>query len=83
MSEPNIVARIEKNKLEEVVVALDEFRGTSLLDIRVWADFDGEGERRPTKKGIAVKVEKLPEIIAVLEKAREAAERHGLLRHEG
>jgi hypothetical protein len=80
MNEPQIIATVEKNTLEEVRVALDEFHGIDLIDIRVFADFTGtHAEKRPTKKGISLKVAKLPELIEALEKARAEAERRGLL----
>ena len=84
MTETLIVARIEKNRLEEVVIALETFRGVDLIDIRVHADFSGaDPERRPTKKGVALKVEKLPQLIAALQNAEVEARRRGLLNSEG
>ena len=51
MSSPQIVARFAKNTMEDVVVALDQFRNVDLVDVRVYASFDSPGgERRPTKK---------------------------------
>jgi hypothetical protein len=84
MSEPHIIARIEKNRLEEVVIAVDHFRGVDLIDIRIHADFSGaDKERRPTKKGIALKIEKLPDLIAALNAAADEARRRGLLKDTG
>lgn len=71
MSELHVVATIEKNRLEEVRVALTEFNGHLLVDIRTFADIDGE--RRATKKGVSLNRAKLPELIAALK----AAERGG------
>ena len=41
--------------------------------------FDDSEDFRPTKKGAAVKVEKLPEFISALEGACAEAQRRGLL----
>ena len=76
MSEATVVAIIRKNSLEEVRVSISEFRGHKLVDVRVFADFDGSGgEPRPTKKGVALKVELLPDLIAALRAAQEASSR--------
>lgn len=73
------IAMIEKNSLEDVRVTLDEYSGHRLIDVRNYADFKtGNVEARgPTKKGISLKVDKLPELIAALESAREEAQRRG------
>jgi hypothetical protein len=76
MSDPVVVGSVRKNSLEEVRVSISEFRGHNLVDVRVFADFDGRGgEPRPTKKGIALKVELLPDLIAALQAAQEAGAR--------
>jgi Transcriptional Coactivator p15 (PC4) len=83
MTDSLIIATHEKNTLEEVRVALDEFHGVDLVDIRVFADFTGtHAEKRATKKGISLKVGKLPKLILALEKARAEAEQRGLLTAE-
>lgn len=75
------VAVVPKNSLEEVRLTFSEFHGHNLFDVRIFADFDGtNGERRATKKGISLKVEKLPELIEGLHALREEAVRRGLLR---
>ena len=73
------IAVIEKNSSEEVHVDLSEYRGHDLVSIRVWANYDGEKPKRPTKKGVTVKVEKLPELIAALQEAEKQARAAGLL----
>lgn len=68
-----LVSSIRKNATEEIRVALTEYNGYQLVNIRVFFDA-GEGEMRPGKAGIAFRVEKLPEfadaISAALERAR-------------
>jgi hypothetical protein len=52
---------LRKNAREEVRVSVDEFKGMQLLNIRVW--FAGEdGEMRPGKQGVAVRVELAPDL---------------------
>ena len=67
--DPSIIATISKNSQEEIRVSLSEFKGHRLVDVRTYADFDGQGERRATKKGISLKLEKLPDLIQALEAA--------------
>jgi len=74
----DLIGAVPKNAAEEVRIALSEFRGASLIDLRIFADL-GDGERRPTKKGLALRIDRLPELIAALERARTEAERRGLI----
>jgi hypothetical protein len=72
------VATIGKNSLEEIRVTFSEYMGSHLLDVRTFSAFAGE-EKRATKKGICLKVEKLPELITALQTAQAEASRLGLL----
>jgi len=74
------IAIVEKNSREDVRIAIDEFRGTQIVDVRVFANFNGDAEERsPTKKGVSLKVERLPALIEALGQAKEEAVRRGLL----
>lgn len=73
-----MIARINKNAGETVVISLSEFQGKELIDIRIWlrpADprEEGEGENRltPTKKGVCMNVYSIPRLIEGLKKAEE------------
>jgi transcriptional coactivator p15 (PC4) len=80
MSTATVIATIPKNSREWVRVALDEYRGVNLIDIRVLVELNPEtGLPIPTKKGVSLKVEKLPELIAALNDALVEAQRQGLL----
>ena len=78
-SDPNI-ATIEKNRSEELRVALKEFKGRRYLDIRTFIEpYADEGQGRvPTKKGVTLGLAKLPELIAALQQAEEEARAAGL-----
>lgn len=58
---------IEKNATEEIRVYLNEYRGHTYVDIRVFVNYSGRFA--PTKKGITVKPELLPELLAALDQA--------------
>lgn len=45
-----LITKMEKNSQEEIRFSLQEYRGTDLLDIRVY--YDAGGVIKPTKKGI-------------------------------
>ena len=76
------IATIEKNRSEELRIALKEFKGRNYLDIRTFIEpYADEGQGRvPTKKGVTVPLAKLPELIEALQKAEEEARAAGLLR---
>jgi hypothetical protein len=77
---PELIATIEKNKLEEIRVGLSDFNGHDLLNIRIWAEpRNGGAERIPTKAGICCNVRLLPELIEALRQAGAAARKAGLL----
>jgi hypothetical protein len=78
MTFPTIISTIQKNSRETVRVALDEFRGVQLIDIRVVVD-GHSGVPVPTKKGVNLKIELLPELVAALQAAELEARRLGLL----
>ena len=67
---PLHVATIGKNAREEVRVVLDVFKGAQLVDVRAFASFTAANVKMPTKKGLSIRAEILPELIDALEKAR-------------
>jgi hypothetical protein len=72
------VGDVAKNSKETLRVQLSTFRGYELVALRVW--FQGEGdELRPSKSGFSLRVEKLPELRVVIDKAIAAARAEGHL----
>jgi len=66
------IAKIEKNAEEEIIVQLTNFKGYDLVDLRVWVkSLIGEAGK-PTKKGLTIKPDILPELIEALKKADRA-----------
>ena len=57
MSSVHLIATLAKNASEQVRVALDEYRGTKVVDIRVFADFTAAKVPMPTKKGVSLRVD--------------------------
>ena len=56
----NVVAEMEKGVSEKIVFSLSEFKGKNYADVRVYYE-DGEGEWKPTKKGVTVVVDQFSE----------------------
>ena len=60
------VAVIDRDNTSDIRVRLADFHGRRCVDIRVFAKGDGF-HRVPAKKGIAVPLDCLPELIAALQ----------------
>ena len=73
------IATVPKNRVEEVRIRIETYHGHDCVDVRAFADFDQTGEMRPTKKGVALRLALLPELIAGLQLAEAEARRRGLL----
>lgn len=68
MSEQEIITSFKKNSLEEVRIAIQEYKGRRYLSIWIWYAAEPE-VWHPSKKGLNLPVELLPE----LKKAIDAA----------
>jgi hypothetical protein len=79
LAEPVEVAKFFKNRRKEViVVSLSTFEGRNIVDVR--QHFHNEqGQMRPTGKGVAMVVLRLPELAASINKALAKARELGLL----
>ncbi|MGH8533672.1 MAG: transcriptional coactivator p15/PC4 family protein [Gammaproteobacteria bacterium] len=75
-----LIATIRKNAVDEVRVALTEFKGYSYVDVRLFTELEDKPEKAPTKKGITPRPDLLPELLAALQKAEAEARAAGLLR---
>lgn len=76
MNKNTLVYEFEKNSMEKVVVNLTSFKGNDYVDIRIWvmgnpAEPDSA---QPTKKGICISCELLPELIKGLSMAQGSLE---------
>lgn len=63
------LVEIGKNARDCIRVRICSFKGTDYADVRVFFKGD-DGERRPTAKGVALRTEMLPEVIAALQEAQ-------------
>ena len=80
LPEPIEVAKFWANRAHDaVIVSLREFEGVLIVDIRKHYTA-ADGTLRPTAKGIALTVRKLPELTLAVGKALKRARELGLLR---
>ena len=83
LAEPVVIAKFWKNRRrsESVHVTLSEYEGHSLINVRVYAT-GTDGIDRPTPKGIAMAIAKLPELARAIAKAEAKARELRLLEAE-
>lgn len=69
-----VVAMLDKNARERCRVALDEFKGSRLIDLRVCVPLAAHSDAlTPTKSGVALNVALIPELRAALADAEAKA----------
>jgi hypothetical protein len=80
LPEPIEIAKFWKNRrrVESVHVSLSEYEGHALINVRIYAT-GTDGIDRPTQKGVAMAVRKLPELARALVTAESKARELGLL----
>lgn len=70
---------IPKSQIEEVHIALSQYQGKHLIDIRSYMSFNGDAPS-PTKKGVSLPVTEIDKVIAGLQAAKAEAIQKGLLK---
>ena len=73
------IATIRKNGREQLRITLEEFRGRQIINLRVWYETE-DGEHRPGKQGVALRIELLPHLRSAWETAELEARSLGLLK---
>lgn len=74
MEEERLVYRFQKNQDEEVRISLREYKDRRYLDLRIWFQPSGGGDLHPTKKGLFLALEYVPELRKGLERAEKLRE---------
>ncbi len=74
-----LIETVPKNAREEIRIALTEYHGHDLCDVRVYAEPYSGDEWIATKKGLSLSVAKLPALIKGLQAAEREARQAGLL----
>jgi Transcriptional Coactivator p15 (PC4) len=80
LDEPIVISKFWKNRRrnESLHVILSEYEGHPLINVRIYAT-GADGIDRPTTKGVALGIRKLPELAQALAKAEAKAREMGLL----
>ena len=68
-----LICDIPKNAAELVRVSLAEFKGRPLIDVRVFYKSTTGGEPKPTRKGVCLRLDLLPQLIEALHQAEAEA----------
>ncbi len=68
--EDKVISRFRKNASEEIRVAIREYHGRRLVDVRVFAGARGQ-ETVPTKKGVSIPIEVFSEFKNAIDDAEE------------
>jgi len=73
MDNQTLIAEFDKNSAEKIRVSINEWKGQSYVDMRIWfyPDNSRDGEMIPSKKGIRISGELLPDLLKCLRKAGE------------
>ena len=67
-----LIAQFNKNSVEVIKVSESIFKGKRYIDIRIWVQGENPAEpgtEQPTKKGLCLSIDLLPELIQALKKA--------------
>jgi Transcriptional Coactivator p15 (PC4) len=84
LSEPVPIAKFWKSardRSKHVRVELSQYEGHALVNVRVWLT-GADGVDRPTMKGVALGIRKLPELAKALALAETKARELGLIQDE-
>jgi Transcriptional Coactivator p15 (PC4) len=79
LDEPVIVDKFFKNRRKDVIViSLKTYEGVNLVDVRQFVPNES-GQDRPTGKGVAMVVRRLPDLAVAVNKALAKARELGLI----
>ncbi len=76
-----VVGSFPKNNREEVRVTLSKYKGYDLVGVRQWFRNEND-EPRPSKSGVTIRVELLPELLQLIQRAKDTAVEKGILELE-
>jgi hypothetical protein len=71
--EAQIVHSFPKNPLEEVRISLSVYKGKQYIDLRIYYKGD-DGEFHPSKKGLTLSPDLLPDFVEAVDKLKDALE---------
>lgn len=60
--EINVIYTMARNEGEEIQFLMKKFRSRYYIDLRIWFREEGKDELIPTKKGISLSADRIPEL---------------------
>jgi hypothetical protein len=74
------ICSFPKNAMETLVFSVNQYKGRTYLDMRLWAKSDnGDGQEFATKKGITIGISLFPQFKAAMAKVETALIQQGLI----
>jgi hypothetical protein len=73
------IAVFAKNKFQEVRIGVREFKGNDLIDIRIWTQTQASPEMVATAKGVAIKIELLPDLLKSLQEVEKTLKENKMI----
>ena len=80
--EIQLVHAFPRGKGEEVQVSIRKYKGKHYADLRIWFQGKNESTFYPTKKGISIFLEQIPELRKGMDRLSKAAEKYRFAKHE-
>lgn len=77
MADDKVVSSFRRNPTEEVRASIKEFKGRTYIDLRIYYLEEQSGEWKPTRKGVSLATDFMPELkeaVESLEKELKEAE---------
>jgi len=65
---PDLIAEIAKNGRECFRIQITDYKGARYVDVRVW--YGDPADRKPSAKGVTLKADAIPAVIAALQEAQ-------------
>lgn len=65
-----LITTIDRSEREKLHVAVNEYKGRSYVDLRIFYTTDGGENWRPTQKGVTIAPEHLDTLIDAIEEAK-------------
>lgn len=65
-----LITAIDRSEREKLHVAVNEYKGRSYVDLRIFYTTDGGENWRPTQKGVTIAPEHLDELIDAIQESK-------------
>jgi hypothetical protein len=67
-----VIAEFAKNRREVIRIAIGDYKGHSLVHVRAWVPQSETGAMIPTRNGLSLRREVIPQLIEALQKVAAA-----------